>query len=108
MTIENIRTPDLAQISSYSRLIQDISDEALAVLQDAEPTLEALAHAAADVHALAARGETGDVLGLVLAVGRAEEALAPLRRLGECAHAGLNELREALHLPSAPSAANPA
>ena len=104
MTIENIRTPDLAQISSYSRLIQDISDEALAVLQDAEPTLEALAHAAADVHALAARGETGDVL----AVGRAEEALAPLRRLGECAHAGLNELREALHLPSAPSAANPA
>ena len=105
MTIPNIRTPDLAQISSYSRLIQDISDKALVVLQAAEPALEALAHAAADVHALASRGEAGDVLGLLVAVGRAEEALAPLRRLAETAQDGLDELREALHLPSAPNPA---
>ena len=34
MSTENIRIPQLAQISSYSRLIQDISDEALVVLRD--------------------------------------------------------------------------
>ena len=102
MTIENIRTPDLAQISSYSRLIQNISDEALVTLRVAEPTLEALAHAAANVHALASRGEAGDVLGLLVAVGRAEEALAPLRRLAESAQDGLDELREGLQLAGAP------
>ena len=103
MTIENIRTPDIAQISSYSSLIQDISDEALIVLQSATPTLEALSQTAADVHAKAAHGEAGDVLGLLVAVGRAEEALAPLQRLSATAQSGLDELREALRLPGLPS-----
>lgn len=105
MSTENIRIPQLAQISSYSRLIQDMSDEALVTLRVAEPALEALAHAAADVHALASRGQAGDVLGLLVAVGRAEEALAPLRRLAESAQDGLDELRQGLQLAGAPTVA---
>lgn len=97
---ESSRSADLAQISSYSRLIQDLSDEALIVTQAAEPALEALLRAARQVRTAASRGEIGDVLGLLVAVGRAEEALAPLARLGASARDGLEELRHGLHLPA--------
>lgn len=105
MTIESLRPHDLSLISSYSRLILDLSNKSLIILHAAVPTLEALSQAAAEVHTKAADSEAGDVLGLLVAVGRAEEALAPLTRLSATAQSGLDELREALHLPVAPDPA---
>lgn len=103
MTIETPHTPELAQISSYSQLILDLSEGALAALRAAAPRLEALSRAAHALHEQASAGEAGDVLSLLLAQGRAEEALAPLVDLPVLAAAGLVELREALHLADAPA-----
>ena len=99
MTPESPRPSDLTQISSYSQLILDLSASALTALRAAEPALTALAVAARTVHTLAARGEQGDVLGLLVAVGRAEEALAPLQRWSATAADGLSELRDAVRPP---------
>ena len=104
MSIETSRSAELAQISSYSKLILDLSETALSAVHASAPRLEALATAARVLHEQAGRGEAGDVLGLLLAQGRAEEALAPLHELPAIAAGGLAELREALHLPGAPGA----
>lgn len=99
MTPESPRLSDLAQISSYSQLILNLSVSALTALRTAEPALRALASAARTVHVRAARGEPSDVLGLLVAVGRAEEALAPLQRWSATAADGLAELRDAVRPP---------
>ena len=104
MNVETSRSAELAQISSYSKLILDLSETALSAVHAAAPRLEALATAARVLHEQAGRGEAGDVLGLLLAQGRAEEALAPLHELPGIAAGGLAELREALHLPCASAA----
>ena len=93
----------LAQISSYSRLVQDFTALALRALHPSQTALEALASAAREVHRQAALGEAGDVVGLLVALGRAEEALAPLLELPEAAQDSLGELREALGLTAVPA-----
>jgi len=94
--------PGLAQVSSSSRLILDCSERGLYALRESESSLTQLRAAARELHAQAAKGELGDVVGLAVAVGRTLEASAPLAELRETLLGGLEELREGLVLQRMP------
>lgn len=98
MSVKTTTARDLAQISSFSAVLGGICAKSLRALEASEGALEALASLSAEVHQQAASGEPGDVVGLLLALGRAEEALAPLLDFPAAAESNLNDLRVALGL----------
>lgn len=98
MSVKTTTARDLAQISSFSAVLSGLCAKGLRALEASEEALEALASRAEEVHRQAASGEPGDVVGLLLALGRAEAALAPLLDFPAAAESNLNDLRGALGL----------